>query len=192
MEKPKDFDTAKPTGEYKALPAGGYVCKIIGVEEMMSKTQKKMIKIALDIAEGEEKGRFMEQYKSDTRDFKKWPASAVVYQLTYTPEGKTHGRFKQFTECATASNSGFEIEWGEGFAKCFKDKLIGVIFGREQYESQQDGKLRWSTKAQFFKTVEEIRSGDFTVPEDKPLKDSGKQNSVPEGFSEITDDDIPF
>ena len=192
MEKPKDFDTAKATGEYKALPAGGYVGKIIGVEEMMSKTQKKMIKIALDIAEGEEKGRFMEQYTSDTRDFKKWPASAVVYQLTYTPEGKTHGRFKQFTDCVTASNAGFEIEWGDGFAKCFKDKLIGVLFGREQYESPQDGKLRWSTKPQFFKTVEEIRSGDFTVPEDRPLKDSAKQNSMPEGFSEITDDDIPF
>ena len=146
MEKPKDFDTARATGEFKPLPAGGYVCEIIGVDETMSKTGKKMIKIALDIAEGDEKGRFMESYKSDTREFKKWPAGAVVYQLTEDPEGNTHGRFKQFTTCVTDSNKGFEISWGKEFGACFKGKQVGVIFGREQYESPKDGSLRWSTK----------------------------------------------
>jgi hypothetical protein len=193
MEKPKDFDTARATGEFKPLPAGGYVCEIIGVDETMSKTGKKMIKIALDIAEGDEKGRFMESYKSDTREFKKWPAGAVVYQLTEDPEGNTHGRFKQFTNCVTDSNKGFEIRWGKEFGACFKGKQVGVIFGREQYESPKDGSLRWSTKPQFFKTVAEIRDGDFKVPEDKTLP-SGSAVAVnaPEGFSEITDDDIPF
>ncbi len=127
MEKPKDFDTARATGEFKPLPAGGYVCEIIGVDETMSKTGKKMIKIALDIAEGDEKGRFMESYKSDTREFKKWPAGAVVYQLTEDPEGNTHGRFKQFTNCVTDSNKGFEIRWGKEFGACFKGKQVGVI-----------------------------------------------------------------
>lgn len=194
MEKPKDFDTAKASGEFNPLPAGGYVCEIIGLDETMSKTGKKMIKIALDIAEGEEKGRFMDAYKSDTREFKKWPAGAVVYQLTEDPEGNTHGRFKQFTNCVTDSNKGFEIAWGKEFGACFKGKLVGVVFGREQYESQRDGSLRWSTKSQFFKTIEEIRNGEFKVPEDKPLPSSSKSaaSNVPEGFSEITDDDIPF
>lgn len=192
MEKPKDFDTAKATGEYKALDAGGYVCEIIGVDETMSKTGKKMIKIALDIAEGDEKGRFMEIYKSDTREFKKWPASAVVYQLTEDKDGNTHGRFKQFTNCVVDSNAGFEIEWGKMFGSCFKGKLVGVLFGREQYKSQQDGKLRWSTKPQFFKTVDEIRRGDFKTPEDKPLAAGKQETEIPEGFSEIKDEDIPF
>ncbi len=191
MEKPKDFDTAKATGEYKPLPAGGYVCVIIGVDETISKTGKQMLKIALDIAEGDEKGRFMEQYKADTREFKKWPASAVVYQLVYDNDGNTHGRFKQFTNSVVDSNAGFEIQWGKGFGACFKDKLVGVLFGREQYESQQDGKLRWSTKPQFFKTVEDIRSGNFKVPEDKPLAGK-KEADIPEGFSEVKDEDIPF
>lgn len=192
MEKPKDFDTAKATGEYKALDAGGYVCEIIGVDETMSKTGKKMIKIALDIAEGDEKGRFMESYKSDTREFKKWPASAVVYQLTEDKDGNTHGRFKQFTNCVVDSNTGFEIEWGKMFGTCFKGKLVGVLFGREQYKSQQDGKVRWSTKPQFFKTVDEIRKGDFKIPEDKPLAAGKQEAEIPEGFSEIKDEDIPF
>lgn len=190
MQKPNDFDTAKATGEYSPLPAGGYVCKIVGVEETKSKNGKDMVKIALDIVEGEEKDRFMNQYKSDTREFKKWPVGATMYQLTYDQNGNTHGRFKQFTNCAVESNPGFEIVWGNGFAGCFKGKLVGVVFGREQYEAQ-DGNLRWNTKAQFFKTVEEIRSGDFKVPEDKLLKKAAA-SSVPEGFEAINDKDIPF
>lgn len=191
MEKPRDFDTAKAWGEYEALPAGGYVCEIIGVDETMSKTGRKMIKIALDIAEGDEKGRFMESYKADTREFKKWPNGAVMYQLTEDQDGNTHGRFKQFTDCVIDSNSGFEIKWGKEFGACFKGRLIGVIFGREQYESQQDGKLKWSTKPQFFKTVDDIRKGNFKVPEDKPLEKTASASPV-SGFSPIRDDDIPF
>lgn len=191
MDKPKDFDTAKAWGEYEPLPAGGYVCEIIGVDETMSRTGKKMIKIAVDIAEGDEKGRFMESYKADSREFKKWPNGAVVYQLTEDQDGNTHGRFKQFTECVIDSNNGFEIKWGKEFGACFKGKLIGVVFGREQYESQQDGKLKWSTKPQFFKTVQEIRDGRFKVPEDK-LLNAKNTNPTEAGFGPISDDDIPF
>lgn len=191
MDKPKDFDTAKAWGEYEPLPAGGYVCEIIGIDETMSRTGKKMIKIAVDIAEGDEKGRFMESYKADSRKFKKWPNGAVVYQLTEDQDGNTHGRFKQFTECVIDSNNGFEIKWGKEFGACFKGKLIGVVFGREQYESQQDGKLKWSTKPQFFKTVQEIRDGRFKVPEDK-LLNAKNTNPTEAGFGPISDDDIPF
>ena len=194
MEKPRDFDTAKAWGEYEPLPAGGYVCEIIGVEETLSQKGRKMIKIALDIAEGDEKGRFMESYKTDTRDFKKWPAGAVMYQLTEDSDGNTHGRFKQFTDCVVESNKGFEIVWGQHFGACFKGKLVGVIFGREQYAARETGELKWSTKPQFFKTVGEIREGKFKVPEDKPYEGQGGGGgmSVPSGFGPIKDEDIPF
>lgn len=191
MDKPKDFDTAKAWGDYEPLPAGGYICEIIGVDETISKNGKKMIKIALDIAEGDEKGRFMEAYKANTSDFKKWPNSAVVYQLVLDGSGNTHGRFKQFTDCVVESNDGFEIEWGKGFGACFKGKMIGALFGREQYESQKDGKLRWNTRAQTFKTVEDIKNGNFKIPEDKPLAEN-TNSAVPSGFTEVNDDDIPF
>lgn len=190
MEKPRDFDTAKAWGEYEPLPAGGYVCEIIGVDEALSKTGKKMIKIALDIFEGEHKGRFMDVYKNDTRDFKKWPASAVVHQLVEDNDGNTHGRFKQFTDCTIESNKGFEIKWGKEFGSCFKGKLIGAVFGKEQYEGE--GGLKWSTKPRFFRTVEEIRAGKFKIPEDKLLDTSSNNNGVPAGFSPVKDEEIPF
>jgi len=194
MEKPKDFDTARASGEYEPLPAGGYVCRIIGVDETLSKTGKKMVKIAVDIAEGAEAGRFMESYKSNANDFKKWPASATMYQLTEDNEGNTHGRFKHFTNCVEASNNGFEIVWGNEFGACFKGKLVGVIFGREQYKSQRDGSLKWTTRAQYFKTVNDIRNGEFKVPEDKPLTEekAGNTAGIPSGFAKVEDEDIPF
>lgn len=197
MEKPRNFDTTKATGEYSPLPAGGYICNIIGVEEVMSKTGKPMIKVALDIAFGDEKGRFMNEYQSDTRQPKKWPNNAVVYQLVNDAEGNTHGRFKQFTNCVEQSNDGFMIRWGSEFCQCFKGKLIGVLFGREQYESQKDGSLKWSTKPQFFKTVDEIRNNDFRVPEDRYLQNHSSaapipDMPIPEGFAAIDDSSIPF
>lgn len=197
MEKPRDFDTAKATGEYTPLAAGGYVCNIVGVEKVMSKTGKPMVKVALDIAFGDEKGRFMNEYQNDNRQPKKWPNSAVVYQLVMDAEGNTHGRFKQFTNCVEKSNEGFEIRWGSEFCNCFKGKLVGVLFGREQYESTKDGSLKWSTRPQFFKTVEDIRNNNFRVPEDRYLQNQSAQAptgdyGIPEGFSTIDDDDIPF
>ncbi len=190
MEKPRDFDTVRAWGSYEPLPPGGYVCEIIGLDETMSATGKHMIKIALDIAEGDERGRFMEAYRKDTRDNKKWPNSAVAYQLTEDKDGSTHGRFKRFTDCVIDSNSGFEIIWGNGFGACFKGRLVGVVFGREQYEGK-DGKLRWNVKPQTFETVPDIREGNFKVPEDKPASPY-RVLEAPEGFSEIKDDDIPF
>lgn len=193
MQKPKDFDTAKATGEYIPLPAGGYICKIIGVEETKSKAGNHMLKIAVDIAEGDEQGRFMDEFRSDTRPDKKWPNSGIIYQLTEDKEGNTHGGFKSFTNCVVESNNGFEIVWGDKFAECFRNKLVGMTFGREQYVNK-DGELRWSTKPKFFKTVEQIKSGDFKVPEDKPFDDNGTSGSsgIPSGFGQISDDDIPF
>ncbi len=192
MNKPKDFDTAKATGGYSPLPVGGYVCKITGVKEMKSAKGKDMLKIALDIAEGDEQGRFEKEFKNDTRPDKKWPNSGILYQLTYDQDGNTNGGFKSFTNCVVDSNDGFQIAWGDGFTDCFKGKLVGVLFGREQYVNQT-GELRWSTKPRYFRTVKQIRANDFRVPEDKPYKGNGGGNQ-PFGadFGEISDEDIPF
>ena len=43
MNKPNDFDNVQAFGEYTPLPAGGYVCRIMGVEETVSSNGKAMI-----------------------------------------------------------------------------------------------------------------------------------------------------
>lgn len=192
MQKPKDFDTAKAFGDFEQLPAGGYVCKIIGVEETKSSNGNPMIKIAVDIAEGPEKDWFNEIYKADTREFKKWPASGVIYQVVENKDGSTNGYFKAFTDTVIESNPNFMIEWGDNFTACFKGKLVGVIFAREEYQ-RDDGERRWTTKPQQgYKTTEDIRKGNFKIPEDKPLTNVAAGNDMaPPGFS-VMDEDIPF
>lgn len=188
MQKPKDFDTAQAYGNYEPLPAGGYVCKIVGIKETKSKSGNPMINIAIDIAEGEEQGRFEQAYKASARDDKQWPC--VIYQVTENKDGNTNGYFKAFTDAVVESNAGFEIQWGDQFASCFKGRLIGVLFGREQYENRE-GKVLWSTKPRRgYKTVKDIRDGNFKIPEDQPLK--GMPESVPDGFEAIEDEELPF
>ena len=166
MNRPNDYEKVQALGEYVELPAGGYVCRIMSVEETTSQSGRDMLKISLDIAEGDYKNRFAYMYRNDTREEKKW--GCVSYQLVYDPfDGKsTNKGFKAFCTAAEESNPGFNIQWGNAFAGCFKNRLIGVIFRREEYLGT-DGKLHWSTKPLSFRNVEKIRKGDFKIPEDK-------------------------
>lgn len=208
MEKPKDFDTAPCFGNYPKLPAGGYVCRVMGVEETQSKSGASMIKISLDIAEGKYKDFYAARWREDKRKNRKW--GCIVCQLVYATDGtnNTNPGFKSFTTSVTESNNGFAVQWGPGFAACFKNKLVGVLFGREEYPNNNN-ELRWGTKPLYFRSTETIRSGNFEVPADKPYnppQNNGyapppqSQNSAPQSYPAylsdfeeiIPEDDLPF
>jgi hypothetical protein len=165
MNKPNDWDAVSAYGEYKALPAGGYICKVMNVEESESKGGYPMIRIFLDIAEGTFANYFADAYRADTRDNKKW--GCIVYQLTqdYQDHSKTSRGLKTFVTSVEESNKGFAVVWGDRFAECFKNKYVGCIFRREQYIGD-DGKERWNTKPYQFRSVDTIRKG-VEIPEDK-------------------------
>jgi hypothetical protein len=173
MERPADFDNVQAYGDFKPLPAGGYVCRIMGVEETAAKSSgAPMIKISLDIAEGEYKDYFANMYRNDTRADKKWNAGAIVNQLVYDTNGNnsTNRGFKTFCTAAEESNPGFKIQWGAAFGQCFRNRLIGVLFRKEAYLGT-DNKEHWNTKALSFRSAGKIRKGDFQIPEEKPLSD---------------------
>lgn len=205
MNKPQDFDTAIGYGE--ALPAGGYVCRIMGVEETTAKSSgAPMIKISLDIAEGPYKDFFAKAYRADKRPDKKWSFNAVVNQLVYDPNGAntTNKGFKTFTTAVKESNQGFAIQWGDAFCGCFKNKLVGVLFRREQFDAG-DGNTPFATKAFAFRSADAVRRG-VPVPADKLLDTSAPQQQyapqtpyAPQEtidlsqFEEITPDgELPF
>lgn len=205
MNKPQDFDTALGYGD--TLPAGGYVCRIMGVEETVSQTKNEpMIKISLDIAEGPYKDFFAKSYRADKRPNKKWSGNAVVNQLVYDPSGAntTNKGFKSFITAAEESNPNFKTQWGDAFCGCFKNKLVGVLFRREQFLAD-DGSTPFATKAFMFRSADVIRKG-VPVPADKLLNPSAPQQQYapqtpasPQGaidlsqFEEITPDgELPF
>lgn len=220
MRKPDDYDQVSKFSD-GVLPPGGYICKIIKVQETASKNGNPMIKVALDIADGEYEGFYSDRFYGNTSPERKWPC--IFHQLIYDARnGGTHRGFKTFCEGVAESNH-IAVPWGDQFAETLKGKLIGVLFRREEFVGQMDGRKLWMTKPTSWKTVQEIQEGKFRMPQDKPLNTTGNQvapaatayaqnnpanqgydpyrpkgpqqmsmNQMPAGFEAIDDDDVPF
>jgi len=193
MQKPEGYDDVKAfSGKIEKLPVNGYVCKIMKAEEVKSSTDKDMLKVSLDIAEGDYKGFFAEKYKNDTRDNKKW--GCILNQLIYDNEGKTNRGYKALITSIEESNGEFKVTWNEGFCNSLKSKLVGVIFREEEYEITQGkraGEIGTSVKCAWVRSVDEIRKGNFEVPEVKRIT---RKATTSDGFYPVadSDDDLPF
>lgn len=199
MNKPNDYENTQEYGEFTPLELGGHICQIMSVEETKSSTRKDMLIISLDTAKADRQpGYYTEQWKSDTRPEKKW--GCRVFQLVYDNDGHTNRGLKTFITAVENSNKGFKAAWGDKFAASFKGKLVGGVFGREQYENTK-GELKFSTKCVQFRSIDKVL--DVEIPTDKLLQGQAQapsNNQSPsmaignlEGFEEIIgDDDLPF
>ena len=184
MEKLAGYEEAQAlTGEFERLEAGGYICKIVSAKEETSKSGKRMLVIALDIAEGDKKDFFRNRFTENANPDKKWPAGGVYRQML---EGdKAVGYLKGLMTSLEASNTGFKWDWDE---KKLKDLRCGAIFGEEEYE-RMDGSVGVSTKVKYIRTVESINKGNFKIPELKKLPQKGEAF---DSFGTVADDDLPF
>lgn len=163
------------------LPAGGYPCRIIVARHEMSKKGKWMLRLAVDIAEGEHSGFFYKQYESRRKrnTDANWPAAGMYYQLT---DGDSVGRFKGMILTLQESNPGWTWDWDE-------NKLVGCKFGglfREEEYLGNDGKVHSNTKCISILPLEGIK--DAPVPEKKCLK----PHELAMTQQYISDSDIPF
>ena len=162
MKPINNFDTVKATtGEFKRPTPNGYICKITLADDYPfdANTGKgDYLKIEYDIASGEFKDYYTEQYNRFGGDF--WAAT-----MFRSYKEKALGMFKHFTNCIEESNPGFKWNWEE-------QKLVGLRFGatlqEEEYE-KQDGSVGTWLVVRDIKTVKQIMDGDFKVPETKRL-----------------------
>ena len=190
--KPKDYDSVR-VGDYRILPAGGYICRIMKAEETTSGSGKPMLKVAFDICDGEFNGYFMDQFqsfKSFAEDPKsvKWPFAGTKWIMFLDNEGNTNRDFKAF--CTALEDSGTQV-WNNDVlnVSAMKDAQVGIIFRREQHE--YNNLTNWRTVPYRFRSVEAIESGDYQVPEDKPIIKASEMAIMPDSFS-AAEDDIPF
>lgn len=198
IRKNNDYDQTSAFGQsdFRTLPKGGYICRIIKAEETQSGTGKPMLHIAFDIVEGEYTGYFMNLFQTrkknnPTADIK-YPFEGQKWIMLndYEDPNKTSRQFKGF--CTAVEDSGTEI-WnlnGELDLGRVKGAEVGVIY--QLTEREYNGKTSWRALPWGFRSIESIAKGDYFVPDDKPLPQTyGTAFSNVDSFS-AAEDSIPF
>ena len=184
------LEIKKSVSASEPLPAGGDVAKILNakVEEY---SWGEVLVISFDIAEGEYKDFFSKQYKENTREDKKWKGN---FRLTVPQESNQYfdSQKRTFGNAIWAieeSNPSFRWAWDEN---ALKGKMVGVLF--RNFEWAMEDRTGWSTEACTFVSVEDVRTGNFKQPKDKPLRNKATSSATVNNFAQIddSDDSLPF
>lgn len=200
MQKPNNYENTQAQGEFTPVELGGHKLIIKQVNETASKKGKPMIVVLFDFAPDDiQPGYFTKQFRDDIRPDKKWPNQATHYILTEDENGDCSRSFKTFITCVEHSNSGFTTQWGDAFAKQFKNKKIGGVFGHQM--DYYDGKEKEKRVLRWFISVDKV--ADAKIPEMSETQayknhiNGYAPGSTPagDGFMNIPDDideELPF
>lgn len=184
-------------GNYPKPKAGAY---IIRITKATNNPGKQRIEFEFDFAAGE----FKDYYKGlyDRAHF--WGGN---FSKSYTEKAMPF--LKGFAEAVQESNEDakgilVEVDGKEDIDETnFPGKLIGMVVGEREYIGN-DGtvKTKLDTYNATFITLADLKEGKYTVPEFVPLNMDQVQpatgnvvdttSDVPEGFSQASEDDMPF
>ncbi|MEG2374960.1 MAG: hypothetical protein RSB43_11220 [Niameybacter sp.] len=186
----KKFDLYDKTSVMKhkeQLPVGGYACKVMEVKEI-EYSWGNVIVVSFDIAEGQYKDFYKNDYQDQEDGKKKWRGT---YRLNI-PNGKNPkadeynaSQFKSFIYAVEQSNSGYQWSWDE---KTLKGKKVGLVFGEEEWE--MDGRRGITVRPRYATKTEGVE--DAKVPKLKALKGGGTYTQTPTNSTEEDGDDLPF
>ena len=203
IAKPKMYDEININEEFEKLELGGHKGIIIKAEEYTSDfSGKKSLKVYVDTASDDKQPEyFKKQYENDTRIDRKYPNGAIKY----VPLGEEENQIKMlksFLTCVENSNTNYTYDWNKEVDQ-LKGKKIGLVFGLEEYTSQ-DGTTKLATKLNQFRSIDKV--DNVQIPKVKKLDNSyidyeeyiNSKNNSNETFSnsgnvvEISTDDLPF
>lgn len=185
MKKWNDYDTTQIIGSKKRLPAGGYVCKVLAAEEKEYGWGSVLL-ISFDIAEGQYKGFYAEQYEKQAKD-KKWKG---VYRLNVPKDDGTEKddklkkNFKTFIHHIESSNGGYRWDWNE---TSLIGKQFGGVFGEKEYSV--DGNSGFYTTMRYTGPVEGIEN--VAIPKQVLLNKTNLSTSTNTSDWE-GDESLPF
>ena len=201
INKPQGYDEAAAyTGEFSQLPAGLYVCEILGAR-MENYNGNERFVMQFDIAEGEYKGFYQKQYREEKLTNQNAKYRGMHRQFV---GGSSLPFFKGMMTSIEKSTPGYFFPWGrENNEKTLVGKKFGAVMGREQFLTE-DGEKRFSTKIFQIRSLEGLKNAK--IPEDKLLEDSGNTGRVAtstaadpalakDGFMNIPDgidEELPF
>ena len=184
MNKPDNWDTipAKTTGEYSRPKAGAYVCKIVHALEKTSSTNRPMVELYLDIAEGEHAGHFKKLYEflKTNNPEAKWVC--VHRRCTDTEQ---EGYFKGDISCIEQSNDGYKFNFD---LKTLIGKKVGVMFGDKIIGENQDGSPKTAIEPRWLLSTKRVLEGGMNLPKIKEM-DKSKITKKADNFD---DSALPF
>ncbi len=199
MQKPEGYDEARVNGGFVPVELGGHFAVIKQVSETQSSTGKDMIVVLFDFCSPDaQEGYFMDAFKNDVREEKKWPFNGSKYIMVndYNDPKKTSRNFKSFCTCVEKSNN-MSIQWGTAnWSQQFKGKKIGVVYGEE--ESEWDGRITMRHVPKWFCDWDKVK--DASIPNPKYLNGATPSGSAPkvtgnEDFMTVqgdTEEELPF
>ena len=178
IKKFKDYDSIQVFEGGATIEPGGYELQIIGakVEQF---TNCEILKVAFDIVNNEKyAGFYSTRFKAAkaTNKDAKWSGIFDVFipkDDGSEKDGYTKTAFKRFITSVEKSNEGYVWDWNE---LSLKGKMFGGVFGREEFKTKE-GEYKFATTCRFPRSIESIRTGNFTIPEDKLMEK--KNNDIP-------------
>lgn len=153
------------------LEPGGYVCRITAIQDV---PEREYIWVIYDVAEGPKAHIYSGLGIDD--DWK--------HRFTRSYKESAAGMFKAFYKRIEESNRGFV--WDGCNEQQFVGKEVGLVFGKELYTNDK-GEDKERTVVSYVVASQDIRNGDFKIPQ---VKDKRTQVSASSSFDNYSD--VPF
>ena len=190
----QDFTSyAKQPTQFDVLPAGGYIAKIIEVDDRSwAGHAEPAHMIHMDIAEGEHAGIYKKNNAASDKD--RWLTYWFAEPTSGSPDwllSKVGGIQTSLMESNERVDTSDPHSW--------RGKLVGVVVGDEEAESSS-GTVYTRPYVSYICSTERIRKGEnqpggYKIPKLKTLAPSAPRPlspaDVPDSFS-AAEDDIPF
>lgn len=172
---------ASTDGGFEKLPAGPYVVRI---EYMEDYPQREYVELVYDIAEGEHKG-----YYSDD-----WGKShPYAHHLFLSYKDRALGMLKGRLEAIQQSNPGFDpfAAWDAGNLALFNGKLLGVNLQEEEYR-RNDGDIATRLNVCQVVPADKVRAGEVRARDVKRLDGATDQSAQAASVPGVFDGPLPF
>lgn len=170
MRTNTNWEFVDAAGSFPKVPAGGYVLKIVGVEDH---PRDEYLDIIYDVAEGD--------YKNTFSGADNW-----IHTFRKYYNEKSAPFFKKFLEVLEASNEFSITAWNK---EQNESDFVGLVFGgliqERYYTSEKDGKDKTALEVADVTDIYSIRSGMYKLPEPRDMRKK-KETSYD------LYDDVPF
>ena len=189
-----DYETTQAAGEFEKLPKGAYEVRIKQAKVVAYKGKDgssfEKLEIVFDIDKGEYAGYYRRNLESQQQEDKKWKGVLRIYVPKDDGSEKdqwTKRKFKAIIQAIEDSNPGYHWDWNESG---LKGKIVGCIFQWKEWA--MNGKSGWFANPYNFIDVAKVRSGEFKLPDDKPLPKDQKPFDLNISAEDDSEEDLPF